>query len=121
MTSQTKAADPSPAATPRDAHVAREAHAGLAMPRAHASVRIQMESELHLLLGSMLGLLEVLASDVEEPLGERQRKCVSEAARNGHMLKDRVDAVLLLSTSSAVPGSAEGRAKRAHVPLRRLI
>jgi hypothetical protein len=82
-----------------------------------SSVNANMERELHKLLGAMLGMLEVLASDLRHPLSERQRAWVAEAVRYGHMLKDRVDAVLLLANH----GAAEERLRPAPVSLRRLV
>lgn len=75
-----------------------------------------MEDEVYAVLGALLGMLEVSATDRIEPLGERHQRWIAEALRFGDALRERVDAMLALGTDPA-----DERHRREVYPLRRLV
>ena len=75
-----------------------------------------MEDEINVSLGSLLGMLEVLSIDADEPLTPRQQRSLSEALRMGDALRIRVEALTTLLADEADP-----RFAKTHFPLRRLI
>jgi signal transduction histidine kinase len=76
----------------------------------------EMEDEVFGLLGALLGMLEVLSLDVEDPLAPRQRRFLDEALRFGDRLRARVEAMVILLSDQR-----DQRFQRAAYPLRRLI
>lgn len=100
--------------TRRDASDTREArrtssvptHGGARSSRPAAldkSVDKGMEDEVNGALGGLLGLLEVLSIDVEEPLSPRQQGFVAAALSHGDSVRQRVEALLVLLTDESDP------------------
>jgi hypothetical protein len=75
-----------------------------------------MEDEVNGSLGALLGMLEVLAIDVQEPLSERQRAFVADALRMGDSVRAAVEALLTLLSDEADP-----RFGKSGYALRRLV
>ena len=76
----------------------------------------EMEDEVFGVLGALLGMLEVLSLDVDEPLAPRQRRFLDEALRFGDSLRARVEAMAILLSDQR-----DQRFSPAEYPLRRLI
>lgn len=76
----------------------------------------EMEDDVNGVLGALLGMLEVLSLDVEEPLSPRQRRFLDEALRFGDGLRARVEGMAILLADRRDP-----RFVPAEYPLRRLI
>lgn len=75
-----------------------------------------MEDEVNGALGGVLGMLEVLTIDVEEPLSARQQGFVAAALQHGDKLRSTVEALLVLLTDPNDP-----RFLCRPYPLRRLV
>jgi signal transduction histidine kinase len=60
-----------------------------------------MEAELFRLLGGLLGTLEAVATDAQQPLEGRQRERLQQALDLGHELKDHVEAFSFLANGDA--------------------
>ena len=75
-----------------------------------------MEDEVNGSLGALLGMLEVLTIDVEEPLSARQQAFVADALRMGDRLRASVEALLTLLSDESDP-----RFGKSAYALRRLI
>ncbi len=56
-----------------------------------------MEQEVFRLLGGVLGTLEALATDAQQPLEGRQRERLQQALDLGHELKDHIEALTFLA------------------------
>jgi hypothetical protein len=83
---------------------------------AGGSISREMEDEVFGMLGALLGMLEVLSLDVEEPLAPRQRRFLDEALRFGDKLRARVEAMAILLSDQR-----DQRFRPAEYPVRRLI
>lgn len=81
-----------------------------------ASISREMEDDVFGVLGALLGMLEVLSLDVEDPLAPRQRRFVDEALRFGDRLRARVEAMVILLSDQR-----DQRFQPRQYPLRRLI
>jgi len=76
----------------------------------------EMEDEVYGVLGAMLGMLEVLSLEAEDPLAPRQRRFLDEALRFGDRLRTRVEAMVILLSDQS-----DQRFSPGEYPLRRLI
>jgi hypothetical protein len=75
-----------------------------------------MEDEVNGALGGLLGMLEVLTIDVEEPLSPRQQGFVAAALEHGDKLRSTVEALFVLLSDPNDP-----RFLCRPYPLRRLV
>jgi hypothetical protein len=101
--------------SPRDAAMQGDAGKG---PVHDAGVVLSkaMEDEVNGRLGALLGMLEVLSIDVEEPLTPRQQGFVGAALGFGDGLRSSVEALLILLSDADDP-----RFTRTNYALRRLV
>lgn len=99
----------------RQARASTPAVAGEGRP-AHLAFSREMEDDVFAVLGALLGMLEVLSLDVQDPLGPRQRRFLDEALRFGDRLRARVEAMVSLLADQRDPRFAP-----AEYPLRRLM
>jgi hypothetical protein len=84
--------------------------------RVGGSITREMEDDVFGVLGALLGMLEVLSLDAEQPLAPRQRRFVDEALRFGDGLRTRVEAMVILLSDQR-----DARFSAGEYPLRRLI
>lgn len=77
---------------------------------------VAMEEELYRLLGRLLGHLEAMATDIQEPLTARQSAWLHEALESGHELKEHIEALAFLAS----PEPAQ-RLVRAPYSVRRMV
>lgn len=75
-----------------------------------------MEDEVNGSLGALLGMLEVLSIDVQEPLSDRQQAFVADALRMGDRVRASVEALLTLLSDEEDP-----RFGKSAYALRRLV
>ena len=75
-----------------------------------------MEDEVNGSLGALLGTLEVLTIDVDEPLSARQQAVVADALRVGDRVRASVEALLTLLSDETDP-----RFVKSEYALRRLV
>jgi hypothetical protein len=84
--------------------------------RARAGLSVTMEQELYRLLGRLLGTLEAMATDAQEPVEGRQRIWLQQALDSGHELKEHLEALAFLASPRP-----EERLVRAPYPVRRMV
>jgi hypothetical protein len=81
-----------------------------------AKLTRQMEDDVFALLGALLGMLEVLTIDAQEPLSARQQRVVNDALKLGDKLRSRVEAMVTLLSDDSDP-----RHPASDYPVQRLI
>jgi hypothetical protein len=84
--------------------------------RARAGLSVSMEQELYRLLGRLLGTLEAMATDAQEPVEGRQRLWLQQALDSGHELKEHLEALVFLASPHP-----DERLVRAPYPVRRMV
>jgi hypothetical protein len=84
--------------------------------RARSGLSVAMEQELYRLLGRLLGTLEAMATDAQEPVEGRQRIWLQQALDSGHELKEHLEALAFLASPRP-----EERLARAPYPVRRMV
>jgi hypothetical protein len=84
--------------------------------QARGGLSVAMEQELYRLLGRLLGTLEAMATDVQEPVQGRQRAWLQQALDSGHELKEHLEALAFLASPSP-----EERLVRAPYSVRRMV
>jgi K+-sensing histidine kinase KdpD len=94
----------------------RQAEAGDPVHDAGPRLSKAMEDEVNGSLGALLGMLEVLSIDVDEPLSARQQAIITDTLRFGDNLRASVEALMILLSDADDP-----RFARSNYALRRLV